>query len=76
MRKIKLIACSWSLRCADHSSKGVLPSVECPMSVIEKPRKKEALTRDRIEAPQNIYIYIYVCVCVWINQLTAKSGKV
>jgi hypothetical protein len=52
MRKIKLIVCSWSLRCADHSSRGVLPSVECPMSVIEKPRKEEALTRNRVEAPQ------------------------
>jgi hypothetical protein len=28
-----------SLRRADHSSRGVLPSVVCPMSVIAKPRK-------------------------------------
>jgi hypothetical protein len=28
-----------SLRRADHSSRGVLPSVVCPMSVIVKPRK-------------------------------------
>ena len=29
-----------SLRRADHSSRGVLPTVVCPMSVIAKPRKR------------------------------------
>ena len=31
--------CVLSLRRADHSSRGVLPSVVCPVSVIAKPRK-------------------------------------
>ena len=64
---MKLIVCSWSLRCADHSSRRVVPSVECPMSVTEKPHKEEALTRNRSEAPQEKKLSI--------NQLIAKSGN-
>ena len=41
-----------SLRRADHSSRGVIPSVVCPLSVNENPRKKRQWTRNRVEAPQ------------------------
>ena len=36
---VRVVCCQISLRQADHSSRGVLPSVMCPMSVIAKPRK-------------------------------------
>ena len=32
------------MRLADHSSKGVLPSALCPVSVFVKPRKVKAVT--------------------------------
>jgi hypothetical protein len=38
-----------SLWWVNHSSRGALPSVVCPFTVISKPRKD----RNRIEAPQN-----------------------
>ena len=41
-----------SLRRADRSSTGVLPSVVCPMSATAKLRKGEAMTRNRVALPQ------------------------
>ena len=40
------------MRGADSSYTGVIPSAVCPMSVIAKPRKGEAVTRNRLEATQ------------------------
>jgi hypothetical protein len=40
------------VRGADNSYRGVIPSAVCPMSVIAKPLNGEAVTRNRLEAPQ------------------------
>jgi len=40
------------VRRADLSSRGVLPSVVCPMSVIVEAPLGETMTRNRVEAPQ------------------------
>jgi len=53
-----------SLRVVDHLSRGYLPSVVCPLSVIAKPRKGTPCAGIGSKSYRNIYIYIYVCVCV------------
>jgi hypothetical protein len=40
------------VRRADHSSRGVLPIVMCPMSVIAEAPLGETKARNRVEAPQ------------------------
>lgn len=40
------------MRGADNSYRGVTPSEVCPMNVIAKPCKREAVTRNRLEEPQ------------------------
>jgi hypothetical protein len=53
------------VRGADHSYRGVITSSVCPMSVIVKPRKWEAVTRNRLEAPQKKWLneaHIKICV--------------
>jgi hypothetical protein len=50
-----LVLCVFKLRSvrgADNSYRGTIPNEVCPMSVIAKPRKGEAVDRNRLEAPQ------------------------
>jgi len=56
------------VRGADNSYRGVIPSEVCPMSVIAKPLKGEAVTRNRLEAPQekglNEMYFFHDCMSV------------
>jgi hypothetical protein len=64
-----------SLRLANHSSRGILPIVVCPMSVIANPRKGRSWpgmgSKCCIKNYIHIYIYDYyvnVClVCIWFS---------
>jgi hypothetical protein len=44
------------VRRADHLSRGVLPSLLCPVSVVVKPREGEAMERNRVEALKKKYL--------------------
>ena len=48
---------------AHHSSRGVIPSVVCPASVIVKPREEEVMTRDGVEALKKIFRVLQKIIC-------------
>jgi len=59
------------VRGADNSYRRVIPSAVCPMSVIAKPRKGEAVTRNRLEAPQEkglneVYTKLLLIIKIYI----------
>ena len=53
-----------SLGLADHLSRGVLPSVVRPVSVIVKPRKGRPRAGIGSKFYENISIHIYIYVCI------------
>ena len=68
-RSLAGIACSMFVSCeccvdelrslcrADHSPRGVLPSVMCPLIVIVKPRKGEAMTWNQLLSTIHVTTY-------------------
>jgi hypothetical protein len=49
-----------SLRRADHSSRGVIPSVVCPNECDRETSKKQANPHPRMQLPLEEFIYLYV----------------
>ena len=50
---------------ADHSWKGVLPRAMCPVSVIVKPRKGKAVSRNRVKFWKHVLTWLQM---VTVNQ--------
>ena len=66
------VCCECCVRRADHSSRGVLPTVVCHRVWSRNLRNEEAMThvgsqRHRKKKKQKIYVCVCVCVCVRRN---------
>jgi hypothetical protein len=62
------------VRGADNSYRGVIPSAVCLMNVIAKPRKGEAVTRNRLEAPQEKDLNEIHTKLMWIIKIHSFHG--